>query len=181
MYIWINKSTVMKILSAFLSSFLFMFWNLRSNAQVTEINISPVATQAVMVELGGTGLIATFNYDSRFSRTSPDGLGAKVGIGGIVVSDYSIFTIPVMVNYLAGKHGKYFEAGIGGTYSNAGFFAYASESFDPIIGSLYFGYRGQPEDGGFVFRIGLCPVFGNIEDTFFFIPYYGGISFGYAF
>jgi len=35
----------------------------------------------------------------------------------------------------------------------------------------------QPQNGGFTFRAFINPIFGE----FGFIPYYGGVSFGYKF
>lgn len=144
-----------------------------------------VATQSVFVELGGCGLIATFNYDVRLSGNQPDGIGIRAGLGGLAIGDFTAFTAPVNLNYLLGKNGKYFEVGAGVTYSSIGFFGEDDEEFSEVLGNLVFGYRSQPVDGGFTFRASLTPLFGTIDDgsgsDFYFIPYFGGISFGYAF
>lgn len=142
------------------------------------------AAKSIYVELGGPGL-ASANFDMRFANKE-DGLGFRVGIGGFSIgSSYSgggtrILTLPLGLTYLLGKDQKnYFELGAGVTpvlssynndYNN-------KDEFRNTFGHLYFGYRLQPAKGGFLFRAGITPVFGNG----YFIPYYAGISFGYKF
>ncbi|GGF37513.1 hypothetical protein [Echinicola rosea] len=140
---------------------------------------SPKA-ENVFAEFGGPGLF-TFNYDTRFKGNSR-GLGARVGIGYIGTDGYHLVSIPVGLNFLMGneEEGKYFEVGLNGTYTSSSDNWYEDEE-DPdgshVLGSLVFGYRKQPGEGGFTFRTGLSPYFG--KDYFFpFVPY---VSFGYAF
>ena len=151
----------------------FVIFQSLSNAQ---------GAKSVYVELGGPGL-ASVNFDTRFGKKE-DGLGGRLGIGGFSVRDdlgdkASVIFIPLGVNYLFGKDEKnYFEIGGGVTpviaSSNSDF---GNESFSTTFGHLLFGYRLQPKQGGFTFRAFVCPVFGSG----FFIPYYGGVSFGYKF
>lgn len=142
-----------------------------------------VATKSAFVEGLGNGLVMSFNFDTRFGK-SPTGLGARIGVGGMSIGEFSMITVPVGINYLAGKNGKYFEAGIGATYTSAGFLEYDLEGV-PVIGTMTFGYRSQPVDGGFTWRIGLTPTFGPQNGTttggVFFIPWWAHISAGYAF
>ncbi len=141
-----------------------------------------VSTKSAYVEGLGNGLVMSFNFDTRFGKEAT-GLGARVGVGGMSIGTFSLITIPVGINYLAGKNGKYFEAGLGATYSSAGFLEYDLEQ-TPVIGTMTFGYRSQPVDGGFTWRIGLTPVFGpqnGAEGGVFFIPWWAHISAGYAF
>src|SRR3546814_1152650 len=49
-----------------------------------------------------------------------------------------------------------------------------SDPFSGSFGHLHFGYRLQPVNGGFTFRAGMTPVFGDG----YFIPYYFSLSFG---
>lgn len=142
---------------------------------------------AAYVELGGAGL-ASANFDMRLQKKN-DGLGFRVGIGGFSVSsDFNgnnnktnLTTIPLELNYLVGKDQKnYFEMGLGATIISLKDRINGvsdNDKFRSTFGHLYFGYRLQPKDGGFLFRAGLTPVFGNG----FFIPYWAGISFGYKF
>ena len=141
------------------------------------------AAKAVYVELGGAGL-ASVNYDMRLMKKE-DGIGFRVGLGGFAVSDgyndnrTSVLLFPVEVNYLLGKDQKnYFEIGAGATFvSLKDTYSGNKDKFTTTFGHLYFGYRLQPKNGGFLFRAGLTPVFA--QGTF--IPYWAGISFGYKF
>ena len=145
------------------------------------------AAKSVYFELGGPGL-ASFNFDTRFSPKE-DGIGGRVGIGGFSIrSEFSngtttstehstVIFIPLGLNYILGKDNKnYFEIGAGATpvITSSSF---NDENFSTTFGYILFGYRMQPQHGGFTFRAFICPVFSG----FGFIPYYGGISFGYKF
>jgi len=139
--------------------------------------------QSVYFELLGAGLTYSFNYDSRFQNTL-NGLGGRVGVSYLSADGNSIFTAPIMLNYLLGKHGKYFEMGVGATFVNFDSNK-ANNSNNEILfvessgvyGNMVFGYRKQPVDGGFMFRAGISPIF-NANN---FLPYYGYISLGYSF
>ena len=150
------------------------------------------AGKAAYAELGGAGL-ASLNYDMRIMKKN-DGLGFRVGIGGFSIkANYgggsydkeSIITVPLELNYLLGKDEKhYFEIGGGATIVNSKYKSsdpqysyYSNENFHSTFGHLYFGYRIQPANGGFLFRAGITPVFGQG----YFIPYWAGVSFGYKF
>ena len=133
------------------------------------------AAMSGYVELGGPGL-ASFNFDTRFAPKE-DGLGGRVGIGGFSISGESIIFVPVGLNYLLGKDTKnYFEIG-GGVTPVFASSSVDDDNFSTTFGHILFGYRMQPKEGGFLFRAFISPVFGSG----FFIPYYGGVSFGYKF
>ena len=132
------------------------------------------------VELGGQSLVYAFNGDFRLS-TSQNNLGIRVGIGYIDVNNESITTIPFGLNYLMGKKGKYFEIGIGSTFLSGEIFNSGNETGLFTIGTMFFGYRSQPLDGGINFRAGMTIVFRASSGDSFFIPYYPGLSFGYTF
>ncbi len=137
------------------------------------------AAKAVYFELGGPGL-ASFNFDTRFSKKE-DGFGARIGFGGFSLDQSGAVFVPVGLNYILGKDGRnYFELGAGVTPvividNTSG--SSEDDTFGTTFGHLNFGYRLQPADGGFFFRAAINPVFGNG----FFMPYYGGVSFGYKF
>lgn len=137
-------------------------------------------SQTVFVELGGPGL-ASINFDTRFGKKD-DGFGGRVGIGGFSISDNlgdkaGVIFIPIGLNYLIGKDEKnYFEIGAGVT-PVVGTGDLNNSDFGATFGHIILGYRMQPKIGGFTFRAFACPVFGNGV----FIPYYGGLSFGYKF
>jgi len=130
--------------------------------------------QVFYFELGGPG-IASFNLDTRFS-SGPGGLGARVGVGGYSVDGTGQVYLPIGINYLIGEDTKhFFEVGAGVTPVFGDDFE--DGIFTQTFGHILFGYRLQPADGGFSFRAFLSPIF----SSGYFIPYYGGVSFGYKF
>ena len=135
------------------------------------------AAKAIYVEIGGPGL-ASVNYDMRLQKKE-DGIGFRVGLGGFSIDGESIVFFPLGLTYLLGKDERnYFELGGGATIvSYSGSNIQPSDKFNTTFGHLYFGYRMQPKNGGFLFRAGITPIFNKSG----FIPYYAGISFGYKF
>ena len=137
--------------------------------------------QNVYIELGGPGLLFSANYDTRFSQRR-DGLGGRIGLGFIASGGVSVVTVPVQLNYLLGKTDKYFEIGLGATYASfhtgADFLSLNTNpvTANTVLGTMTFGYRYQPVDGGFNFRASFNPIF----DSSNFVPYFG-LSFGYTF
>jgi hypothetical protein len=86
-------------------------------------------------------------------------------------------SIPIGINYLAGKSSHYFEAGLGATiYTLKGLTLFNEDLHE---GGVIFvpgvGYRYQPLQNGFTFRIFVSPLIGN-GSTF-----WAGISAGYKF
>lgn len=166
----------------------FLLGSLSGFAQEQPVSteITPVKKQSLFFEVFGPGATYSFNYDTRFQNTN-DGLGGRIGISYLGSADaIKIFTVPVVLNYLLGKKGNYFELGAGATFVNVSSDA-DSDSDDvlfldggnesSVLGTLNFGYRRQPVDGGFTFRAGFSPVFGQGS----FIPYWPYIGFGYSF
>lgn len=136
------------------------------------------AKNAVYAELAGNALIYSVNYDRRFGQNFTGRLGVmRAGVGGV-----SFTNIPIMGNYLVGSGNHRFELGIGpqifivsidvGNDSGFGF----EEDGTAFGGTATIGYRYQPTDGGFVFRVGLTPSFSSAG----FLPW-AGLSLGYAF
>lgn len=134
------------------------------------------AAKSVYFELGGPG-IASFNFDTRFSNKE-DGIGGRIGFGGFSIEGDGAVFVPIGLNYILGKDSKnYFELGAGVTPVFISSANSSDGNFTSTFGHLIFGYRMQPRDGGFTFRAFINPIFGE----FGFVPYYGGVSFGYKF
>jgi len=150
-----------------------------TSAQSKRAASENIRAQNVFVELLGQGLLITANYDTRFSNKR-DGLGGRAGIGYMSVSGDHATTIPLSLNYLLGKDNHFFEVGLGATLfatgGNKDSFIF-NDNKSHLIGTMSFAYRVQPIDTGFSFRIGLTPIFNRD----FFLPYFGGLSFGYTF
>ena len=142
----------------------------------TDLN-AQTAAKAMYVEIGGQGL-ASVNYDMRLQKKE-DGIGFRVGLGGFSIDGESVVFVPLGLTYLLGKDERnYFELGGGVTIvSYSGSDIKPSDNFNTTFGHLYFGYRMQPKNGGFLFRAGIVPIFNKSG----FLPYYAGISFGYKF
>lgn len=151
----------------------FVFAAITLSAQTNTVT-PQTSAKAIYFELAGPGL-ASINYDMRFAKKE-DGLGFRVGVGGLKIEDEGALFIPIGLNYLLGKDKKnYFEIGGGVTLVNTS--SDGESNFTGTFGHLNFGYRFQPKDGGFFFRAAMNPIFGDG----FFVPYYGGIAFGYKF
>jgi hypothetical protein len=147
--------------------------------------------KGVFLEILGNGLLATVNYDMRFNKNRQDGLGFRVGIGGLSVNgtdnaglsvNAGILTIPFEINYLSGKRRSAFEAGLGLTP----LFISAKIKLDDekfggsgsgTNGFLSLGYRYQPINKGFLFRINWTPIINSYGIS----PAWFGISFGFSF
>jgi len=167
---------------------------------------APLPTRSVFAELGGSGLAYSFNYDFRFDSTRMDSWGMRVGAGGYSIDGDSFYSLPVLVNKLYGKDGRYFEVGLGVTFFgiNNKSYSYCSSGYydangmyvclyqdvesdknfilpvdgsPSLMGTMNIGYRKIPVDGGFTWRVNLTPIFNNNG----FWPLFAGVGFGYAF
>ena len=135
--------------------------------------------QNLYFEIGGPGLALTVNYDTRFGEKR-NGLGYRVGAGYFADGGNNVFTVPLQVNYLFGETTSLLEIGGGTTFLNS----YGDNKgkhfiFDRVtgfVGTATLGYRYQPEEKGFNFRIAFVPIFYDEG-----IIAAGGISFGYTF
>jgi hypothetical protein len=137
-----------------------------------------LGAKSVYAELGGPG-VAAINFDTRFGLRE-DGLGARIGIGGLSLGGVTVLTLPLGVNYLIGKDNKnYFELGANVTpviIRGDGLIS-SSNQFRETFGTILLGYRMQPLNGGFTFRAFVSPLIGKG----YYYPFYAGISFGYKF
>lgn len=148
-------------------------------------------TRAAYLELGGPSFYYSFNYDFRFHPETPGGWGMRFGAGGYAVENSYAFVVPVMVNYLFGKRGNYFETAFGAIAggSSGGILLMDPDSF-PVAGCIYIGFRAQPTDGGIVFMAGV-PFFVGASKTdpyisdsnykAYAVPSWPGITLGFAF
>ena len=139
----------------------------------------PSAPNAVYLELAGNGLLYSLNYDRLLTRN----IAARVGFMGLGAATDSVsggvVAAPLMVSYLFGEGNSHFETGLGvmlaaGAIDEVG--EMQDEGFSGAIGTATLGYRYQRPGGGFLFRIGVTPLF----DTSGIAPWLG-VSFGYGF
>ncbi len=141
----------------------------------------------IYAELLGPGLLYSINYE----RVVADDVTMRIGASIIPYSYYrgssTMIILPVMANYLLGSGNSKLEIGAGvdvlmmrdemyGDLEPLPSARIRNTSGVLLIGSL--GYRYQPTDGGFHFRIAASPIL--TPTTGFFIPSVG-ISFGSCF
>jgi hypothetical protein len=136
---------------------------------------------SIFLELGGNGVFYSVNYDTRFADT-PNGLGMKIG-GAVMYGNDAGYFVPVSLNYLIGRQKHFLEVGGGGVgiFSNNS----GGNPIKRVFPTAILVYRYQPIERGFLFRVGLAPVFAPEEKNsyisaklFWLLP---GVSFGYKF
>lgn len=142
---------------------------------------------AIYGEFLGQGLLYSINYDYRIS----DHYGLRAGFSSwsmpsimlFVNGSFSFTGFPIMLYYLSGDGSSHLELGVGivpSTVSVTGHEIFLgsdiSGSASVLLETATIGYRLQPRDGGFLFRIGLTPLMssGSVQLS-------GGLSIGAAF
>lgn len=167
-----NNKKIQAMKKIITSIVLILFAATNSNAQAPQL----------YVEAGGPSVVG-INFDSRFSKKE-NGIGGRVGVGGFFLNGSGALFVPVGINYLVGKPGteEFLELGVNLTYVSAlnnGEEADKRNILADNWGSLTLGYRHQPKEKGFTYRLSLNPFFAFKNKTFW--PMYGGISIGYIF
>jgi hypothetical protein len=133
------------------------------------------ANNSFFVEAGGPGLLYSLNYERIVERDfglrigfSYTSLSATATSGGSTASASAAFvTVPVIVSYLGLSSGSHaLELGAGGTMVYASGSASSgglatSGSGMGALGTVLLGYRRQPVDGGFQFRVGIEALMGK--------------------
>lgn len=170
-----KKKLFIFTLSLFVASLVFA----QKQQEEEEETVGPatVNAQQIYAELLGPGIFYSINYDTRFGKKDK-GLGMRVGMGAVFTNGSGLVTLPVGLNYLAGRKGKYLEVGGGLTYLTA-----ASDGITDaggVLGFATFGYRRQPyKQKDVTWRLAFDPLL-VFSDKFSLIPYFG-FSLGYRF
>ncbi len=137
------------------------------------------------LELLGNAGLYSLNYERRFGDKVYGRLGLSYFSVGASAGESSakvtLMTFPLMANYLVGDGSSHLELGAGALLLYAGGEVDSGGSRSSgegvgIAGTATVGYRYQPPDGGFVFKVGFTPLVGVGG----FLPW-GGVSFGGAF
>jgi hypothetical protein len=162
----------------FLTLCFFALGALAGNAQGIEKKMGTSASASQLYfEVGGSAVIYSLNFDSRFGRKE-NGLGFRIGAGGAGSDGSGYFAIPAQLNYLLGENGKYLELGAGGTYVNVSGDDFLFDNESTVVGNLVVGFRSQPFGRkGLTWRIAFTPFIGGGVG---FQPY-AGASIGYRF
>jgi hypothetical protein len=118
----------------------------------------------IYFELLGTGILYSVNYEHRFAEHVSVRMGFtkySIPIFPVPETNVNVLGFPVLLSYLAGSGGHYFEMGAGALIFNMGLNFFALEGVDQkksVLGAGVIGYRYQPMKGGFLFRITLTPL-----------------------
>ncbi|HMH34869.1 MAG TPA: hypothetical protein VK543_17660 [Puia sp.] len=169
--------------SLFLLFSLLAFGAVRAQGLERGTEVTANASQ-VYFELGGPGIIYSFNYDGRFGQYE-NGIGFRIGVGGASVNGSGYVAVPVQINYLAGVRGKYLEIGAGATY-DSGLDLFGERDSQPgspnhyTYGTFTIGFRRQPLGRkGFTFRAAFSPII-SFHNGGSFLPF-AGVSWGIKF
>jgi hypothetical protein len=158
--------------------------------------------KSINLDLFGGGIVANLSFDMRLKKGVQDGLGFRAGIGGFSMnnaitadangnaglSDFSLTTIPLEINYLVGKKRSAFETGVGilslygrasGTLTNQNtnnVITYDAKGFG--FGAVYLkvGYRFQPLKNGVTFNFAYTPLINGAG-----FQHYFGLGLGFSF
>jgi hypothetical protein len=129
------------------------------------------ANNSFFLEAGGPGLLYSVNYE----RVLENDFGLRVGFSytsfsasaGSASASASFMAIPVIASYLGLREGNHIlELGGGATavyFNGAGSSGVVAGSGSGLtaLGTAMIGYRRQPVNGGFQFRVGLEALVGK--------------------
>jgi len=136
----------------------------------------------VFVEILGSAGVYSLNYDFRFNDKNRHGWGLRTGLAYLPVTTlnysgerlkYHLLLFPFQVNYLFGKHKRFFDVGLGATYvikSKAGKlmapeYEYTVKGIGrripDVLGIISIGYRHLPDKGKIMWGISVTPLIGN--------------------
>ncbi|MGH2564405.1 MAG: hypothetical protein ACRDE8_01355 [Ginsengibacter sp.] len=135
---------------------------------------STVTSKSVYLELFGSGLIGSVNFDSRFNGTT--GLGYRVGLGFVPLTRATALTIPLGLNFITGRGASHFEAEVTATILTTHYGNFNGKPASSVIIYPHVGYRYSKPTKSFIGRIVVGPGIYSGE----VIPW-AGLSFGYTF
>jgi hypothetical protein len=163
---------------------LFLFLSIATQSRAQE------AANTLHFELLGNGLLYSINYDRLFSHSFSGRIGYMYLSADATSEDLtdpkvtvSISLFPITASYLAGAGNHRLEIGGGPVFAlvsaevNDGVQGVSGSGLATLTG--IFGYRYQPADGGFNFRIAFTPAI-VVHGDEPFLPW-GGMSFGYSY
>jgi hypothetical protein len=157
-----------------LFTFVVLFATLNSQAQ-SEIPTFDQRHKNIYAEFMGSHLLAGVNFDMRLKKGVMDGIGFRVGVGGLTakgqdannVAELGLVTFPIELNYVVGKKRSSMIAGVGvlpayatikgeGEITNYEYIE--EEGFGVPAGFLTLGYRFQPLKTGVMFQVHWNPM-----------------------
>ena len=140
----------------------------------------PATRHVVYGEILGNALLFSANYERRFTEKT----SGRIGVSILPFEDdegdtETVVLVPLMVNRISHPRANHhFEAGVGvvvagGETVDLSDYGDDDDTFSTAVGTATIGYRYQRPDGGFVFRVGITPLF-DFETV---LPWIG-VSFG---
>ena len=140
-------------------------------AAVAQIN--PPKNKAVFLELGGSGGLASVNFEKTFLTKNKKEFTWRAGLSFAPIdkNNGTSIVVPLIVNVLAGQHSHKLELGLGQglTLTTKGnFFA---------LTTAVVGYRYQSPLKRWFYRVTYTPLISYLVD--FQVQHWGGLSIGY--
>ena len=143
------------------------------------VNVTAQHRKLSYIELGGSSIFGSINYDMRFSSNVNDGLGARIGFGGTfgTFDTDRIYTAPIGVNYVYGKGRNGLLIGVNSVLAFNGEDVKKPSDFKSVIFSADIGYRFTPKDNGLSFQATYSPLFNTVDGN---MPFWIGAGIGYS-
>ncbi len=176
-----------------------------SGQDTTELDEAPAppadtlirARNAIYLEGFGNGGYGSLNYDRILWQNNHWKVAGRLGAGFSYTRsfDYAAPLIPVEVIAMKGVYQHFMELGLGYTagWAYKEFTAVEASPGNPAVfdlrkefvtyGFARIGYRYQPSQSSWLFRLGITPIFaktGRSENSFGFYPW-AGVSLGRTF
>lgn len=176
------------------SSILLLFFSVDLLAQTAPVPFT--AKNAAYLEIGGNGIVYSFNYERIFFQKGIFKSAARAGLtlfplkrGG---KNHLTTVLPIEIIGMLGRSKHHLELGIGISpnlipYSeiDPATADYTSVSYEyGTFIPFRIGYRYQKSDGGFFFRAGYTPILdfpNKYKQRVDFTSIHGGISVGKSF
>lgn len=138
-------------------------------------SVSGQGARYLALELGGSGGLASLNYEQSFFQKNIHRLHFRAGFSMAPVdrNNGTALVFPVMVHWLAGRGRHHLDTGAGQSFSittKGSFF---------LRTPLCLGYRIEPPDKRFYVRFAYTPIVSYLLD--FQWEHWAGIALGYRF
>ena len=135
-------------------------------------NIFGQKSRFVSLELGGSGGIASLNYEKEIWEREVLDLSLRFGFSFVPIdrNNGTVFIFPIMIHGIFGHSAHKFDTGIGQTLS------FTSKGALFFRAPLSLGYRFQPIGRRYFFRVAYTPIVSYLVD--FQWEHWAGLTFG---
>ncbi|MCC7400636.1 MAG: hypothetical protein IT214_04035 [Chitinophagaceae bacterium] len=132
-----------------------------------------VTSKSVYIELLGSGLAFSANFDSRFNGRK--GLGYRIGMGFVPLSRRTTLTFPLGVNAILGHGPSYFDAEATATILTSSSGKFNGKEVSRVFIYPHIGYRYTKPTKSFIGRVYVGPLIFSSK----VLPF-AGLSLGYT-